>query len=435
MSTRRDEARDRAAHGADTASGSRATPDAEAAAGALDAEALEGLAIIEAALSSDGPDDAADLLARGVLPREFDGLQLLEVLGRGGMGEVYLARQVELDREVAVKVTVALTSAALPTGDLFAREGRLLASLDHPGIVRVHGVGSVAGRRYLVMERVRGRTLDVAGAGAFTTAELLHMARDMAEALGAAHARGVVHRDLKPANIVLAEEAGRVRPRLLDFGVAGHAFDPPEVPGLGTRRYMAPEQRDGRPVGPAADVFALGVLLRELLAGRHDVPSRVTALLREMAAPDEAARPADGAAVLERLTPLLPPRDAAETWRRALPWLAAGLMLLVMLWLLSLATRTDPRDDPALRLPPRGGQRLPPRFDPRLDSRPDPRGDPRPGILPGGRPELNGRQPQPPLFRERLPFAVDPPPGEQAPPDTEPLTDKDPQPGSTPRGG
>jgi serine/threonine-protein kinase len=387
-------------------------PDAAGGEG-LDPEALEGLAIVEAALHADAPDDGRDLLARGVLPREFDGLRLVELLGRGGMGEVYLARQLGLEREVAVKVTVAPASGSLPADDLFAREGRLLAALDHPGIVRVHGVGTVAGRRYLVMERVRGRTLEQAGAGATGTAGLLHLMADLASALAAAHARGVVHRDLKPANVVLAGEGGRLRPRLLDFGVAGHAFDPPEVPGLGTRRYMAPEQRDGRPVGPAADVFALGVMLRELLDGRRDVPPGISALLREMTAPDPAARPADGGAVLERLAPLLPPLDAAEAWRRRAPWLAAGLAVLVALVALNWP------DDPARPMPP--GPRGAPHLDPRLP----PRNEPRPAFPPGARLGPDGR-PLPlraPLPRDRLPSDVVPP--------AEPPASPEPGPGTT----
>ncbi|MGQ0553306.1 MAG: serine/threonine-protein kinase [Planctomycetota bacterium] len=382
-------------------------PDAALDASGLDAEALEGLAIVEAALSSDpaayGLSSGPSLLERGVLPVEFDGLRLERLLGRGGMGEVYLGRQLGLDRDVAVKVAVAPASEEIPSADLFAREGRLLAALDHPGIVRVHGVGLVAGRRYLVMERVQGRTLEEIGLASLSTPALLELAEALSEALAAAHARGVVHRDLKPANVILAEEGGRSRPRLLDFGVAGRAFDPPEVPGLGTQRYMAPEQRDGRPVGPAADIYALGVLLREALDGRGDLPGDLPALLVAMTADDAALRPADGAALLARLRPFLPRARGARPARRRTMLIAAALVLLTLVAMRRGGFfRTEAEPGAA---PPTSEQRLPTRLEAlregRLDARVDGRRDAR--LQPRLEPRLPGRVGGQPALRPRGP--------------------------------
>ncbi|GJM23006.1 MAG: hypothetical protein DHS20C15_29210 [Planctomycetota bacterium] len=397
----------------------------------FDPEALEGLSLIEAALhaDSDTVDANASLLERGEIPQSFDGLELKRRIGRGGMGEVYLARQVSLDRDVAVKLRLAPSCDTVDVDALLAREARTLASLEHPGIVRVLDAGSVAGRRYLVMEQVRGRTLREwleRRPEGLSPVAAVSIARGIADALAAAHAAGVVHRDLKPSNVLVGRATGSpARVRLVDFGIAGRAFDLTESRELGTWDAMAPEQRAGEVVGPPADVYALGVLLGSMIGGRPDVPGALHRLVASFTALDPAHRPADGAAALERLERLKLGRVRRERSPSRVAWLA-GAALIVLLNLLGVwwfssppeARTTSPRDDaPAIeaqRPPPpgpnalRGALRRPPR-DPR--DRLFPPRDPRAAealrhLRPRARPlleELDGAPPPP----------GEPPPAEQ----------------------
>jgi len=206
-------------------------------------------------------------------------------IGVGGMGEVYRAADAKLGRDVAIKVlpdSVAQDSERLAR---FDREARTLASLNHPNIAAIYGLEDADGSKALVMELVEGPTLaDRIAEGAIPVDEALGIARQIAEALEAAHEQGIVHRDLKPANV-------KVRPdgtvKVLDFGLA-KAMEPAAAmsPGLsqsptittpamtqaglilGTAAYMAPEQARGRPVDRRADIWAFGVLLYEMVTGR-----------------------------------------------------------------------------------------------------------------------------------------------------------------------
>jgi serine/threonine protein kinase len=216
----------------------------------------------------------------GVLP----GLEVIELIGRGGMGFVYKARQRSLDRLVAVKLFPRDAYAGDPTfAERFAQEARVLASLNHPNIVAAHEFGESERYCYLVMELVEGRSLrEWTQAAAVTPAESVAIARQVCEALAYAHARGVIHRDIKPENILLENRrvgaAGEVAPRVrvADFGLAKLAqrkVNEFSMTGsdrlMGTPDYMAPEQRD-RPgeVDARADLYALGVVLYEMLSGR-----------------------------------------------------------------------------------------------------------------------------------------------------------------------
>ena len=197
------------------------------------------------------------------------GLEVVSELGRGAFGVVLRARDAALGRDVALKV---MRDRGSPEQlQRFEREGRLLASLDAPGIIRVHGAGVADGRPYLVVELVEGaRELDTY-ARPLPLAARVALVRDAARALGRAHARGVVHRDVKPANLLVDAE-GRVR--VTDFGLAlGVDVERLTVSGavLGTLLYMAPEQVIGErdALGPPTDVFALGAVLYELACGRH----------------------------------------------------------------------------------------------------------------------------------------------------------------------
>jgi hypothetical protein len=207
----------------------------------------------------------------GVFPR----LQPLELLGQGGMGAVYKARQPHLDRLVALKVLSPRLAADPSFAERFTREALVLARLSHPHIVTLHDVGEAGGWRYLVMEYVPGATLrQVLRTGAFSAREALALVPQLCDALDYAHAQGVVHRDLKPENILLDD---RGQARIADFGLAklGGAGDPGITRTgqvLGTAAYMAPEQMAGTgEVDHRADLFALGVVIYEMLTGELPV--------------------------------------------------------------------------------------------------------------------------------------------------------------------
>jgi serine/threonine-protein kinase len=190
-------------------------------------------------------------------PPVIPGFTLLRELGRGGFGTVYLALQHAPSRMVAVKVLRAAQHDG-PGLERFRLEGDALALLSHPNVPRVFAVGETDGRRWLAMELVRGERLDL-WASARSLRERLGALETVARAVHAAHLRGVVHRDLKPENVVVPADGA---PRVLDFGIARPIGE--ASPAAGTRAYMSPEQREGRPVDGRADVYALGVMLREL---------------------------------------------------------------------------------------------------------------------------------------------------------------------------
>src|SRR5438046_1765983 len=196
--------------------------------------------------------------------------EILALIGAGGMGEVYKARDTRLDRTVAVKICAEQFS------ERFEREARAVAALNLPNICTLHDVGPT----YLVMEYIEGPTL----AGPIPMAEALPIARQIAEALEAAHDKGIIHRDLKPANIKLTAD-GKVK--VLDFGLAKTAAEnaaaassPATSPTLtlgatqagvimGTAAYMSPEQARGKPIDKRADIWAFGVVLYEMLTGER----------------------------------------------------------------------------------------------------------------------------------------------------------------------
>lgn len=221
----------------------------------------------------------------GEIARHFPQLEILELLGRGGMGAVYKARQKALDRIVAVKVLPPEVGRDASFAERFTREARALARLGHPNIVAIHDVGQTGEFYYFVMEFVDGANLrSLMQAGSLTPAEALAIVPQVCEALQYAHDEGIVHRDIKPENILI-DKKGRVK--IADFGLAklvAAAASQAQLTGtyqvMGTFHYMAPEQFE-RPqeVDHRADIYSLGVVLYELLTrelpiGRFSLPSQ-----------------------------------------------------------------------------------------------------------------------------------------------------------------
>jgi serine/threonine protein kinase len=212
-------------------------------------------------------------------------------LGTGAMGSVVLARDTVLDRAVAVKVLGDHLAADDAFRQRFLREARLAARLCHPNIVQVFDAGD-DGRPFLVMEYVSGETVAdrLARGERFTVDEILRLAADLSAGLAHAHGQGIVHRDVKPHNILLTDDGVA---KLADFGIARAREDLglTEIGTvLGTAPFMAPEQAAGQPVGPAADVYALGALLRCAAAG-GTLPPGLEPLVDAATAQDPGARP------------------------------------------------------------------------------------------------------------------------------------------------
>ncbi len=277
--------------------------------------------------------DAQPLFVDDPLPSTLDGLfpdnapvqlgdrigpfRIGELLGAGGMGEVYRARDTTLNRDVALKILPPLFATDPERLARFKREAQVLAAVNDPHIAAIYGLEEADGIRALVMELVDGPTLaDRIARGALPLDEALAIARQIADALETAHAQGIVHRDLKPANIKVRDD-GTVK--VLDFGLAkiaepaaagapagGPAVLATQSPTittpamtaagviLGTAAYMAPEQAKGKPADPRSDIWAFGCVLYEMLTGRRafdgeDVSDTLAAILR--AEPDWTALP------------------------------------------------------------------------------------------------------------------------------------------------
>ncbi|MBZ5713439.1 serine/threonine-protein kinase [Nannocystis pusilla] len=269
--------------------------------------------------------------------------KVIQVLGRGGMGSVYLAEHIEVGRKVAIKVLLSQWSKTDSIVRRFRAEARTASAIGHPNIVQVFDAGMLPDRRlFLVMEHLAGRDLE---------AELIeHVAleprrscvimRQIALALGAGHRAGVVHRDLKPSNIMLVPQSDGEAVKVLDFGIAANGglivsgAERITSPGslMGTPEYMAPEQATNMPARPTFDVYAMGVMLFEMLSGdipfsasnafellafklnrpapsietrRPGLPPSLVKLIADCLATDAAERPSDGDTVAARLDQVL----------------------------------------------------------------------------------------------------------------------------------
>ncbi len=217
--------------------------------------------------------------------------KILSKLGGGGMGVVYRAEDSRLRRQVALKLLPPETAGEPDRLMRFQREAEAVAALNHPSIVTIYSVEEAEGLRFLTMELVEGRTLaELIPIGGLATERILEVAIALAEALVAAHAKGVVHRDLKPSNIMVTED-GQVK--VLDFGLA--KLRPPEVESgmdeldtmtltragsaLGTKPYMSPEQTMGKPIDHRTDIFSLGIVVYEMASGRRPFQGETAAEL------------------------------------------------------------------------------------------------------------------------------------------------------------
>jgi serine/threonine protein kinase len=314
-------------------------------------------------------------------------------LGAGGMGEVYLARDTSLKRDVALKILPATLAADADRVARFQREAELLATLSHPHIAAIHGLVEADGVRALVLELVGGETLaDRVARGPLPVDDVLVLARQLAEALDYAHEHSVVHRDLKPANLKVTPDGAL---KVLDFGLAKALEGPnpfsveaahsPTLTSpamtqagmlLGTAAYMSPEQARGKPVDKRADIWAFGCVLYELLTGARAfegetvsdtlasvlksepdwarlpaaTPPALVALLKRCLTRDPRQRLrdiGDAARDLAEGGQTATPGPAAEPTRHPtsfwLPWGVAAVLALALAATLGLGTRTDSR--------------------------------------------------------------------------------------------
>jgi serine/threonine protein kinase len=278
-----------------------------------------------------------------------------ELIGRGGMGEVYRARDSRLDREVAVKVLPPVFALHPDRLERFAREAKLLGALNHPHICTLYDVGTEQGTNYLVMEYVDGELLaDHVARGPLPLRDVLTYGMQIADALAKAHARGIVHRDLKPGNVMLTKSGAK----LLDFGLARIDPDPSGAVPLptetadgaivGTWQYMAPEQVEARKADARTDMWALGCLLYEMVTGRPAVEGKTQGSLIAAILKGEPSRPPANVSVPALLDHVVRRCLTKEPDNR---WQSSADVRFELAW---IAESSDPREGP--NLPPTPAQ-------------------------------------------------------------------------------
>lgn len=338
---------------------------------------LASSAGIERFMESPAIDAAAKALARDrarladLVGHTVAHFRIVDMIGAGGMGEVYRARDERLKREVAVKVLPEIFAADPERVARLDREARLLASISHPNVASIHGLEEVEGKRFLVLELVEGETLaQRLTKGPLPLDEALEICRQIAEGVEAAHEKGIIHRDLKPANIKITAE-GRVK--VLDFGLAkALSVEPPTAdltqsptitaqshPGilLGTAAYMSPEQVKGKQADKRSDVWSFGCVLFECVTGKRAfegetvtetlgailknepdctaVPPALRPVLRRCLAKDPGSRLHDiaDARILmaeSAAREAVPMQAVPAPWRLSLVWLAACAAVMLL---------------------------------------------------------------------------------------------------------
>lgn len=258
------------------------------------------------------PVDSPEILVKSIQPgMVIGGCEIQSLIAKGGMGAVYLGRQLLLDRPVAVKVMSPTLLKNPKTVKNFLMEGKVMAKLDHPSIVRVYSTIEERGIYFLIMEYVRGRNLKdiIAAEGPLTARKALRIVRQVAEVLAFAHSHSVIHLDIKPANVLLAE-GGQVK--VTDFGIShllkrsGEAKLSGNI--FGTPAYMSPEQCLGDKLSGTSDIYSLGATLYTLLTGRQPFTCRKGTSIAEQVVNNEPT-------ALEVLAPNLPERVIALVQR------------------------------------------------------------------------------------------------------------------------
>jgi eukaryotic-like serine/threonine-protein kinase len=232
-------------------------------------------------------------------------------IGRGGMGEVYLATDIALDRSVALKVLGREISDDITARDRFVREARAQARINHPNICHIYFIGEQFGRLFFAMELVEGENLQqrIDRMGRLPHREAVELARMAAAGLAEAQKYGFTHRDVKPSNLLL-DKHGVLK--VADFGLVDSPRAELEDAIVGTPRYMAPEQSRGEPVDFRADMYALGVTLHHLVAGTPPFGGRTVSELVAQHLDEARPRFADGSAVLETLCDRLMAKRPAD---------------------------------------------------------------------------------------------------------------------------
>ena len=269
--------------------------------------------------------------------RQLGAYKILSLLGAGGMGEVYRAKDTRLDRTVAIKVLPSEVSDKPEMRQRFEREARVISSLSHPHICALYDIGRQDDVDFLVMEYLEGETLaDRLAKAALPLDQALRFAVEIADALDQAHRHGVVHRDLKPGNIMLTKSGIK----LLDFGLAKLTdpkstlvlSSPSGLPTqkasltaegtiLGTLHYMAPEQLEGKEADARADVFAFGAVVYEMVTGRkafqgESTASVIAAILSSEPAPISTLQPISPP-LLDRVVKRCLAKDPDDRWQSA----------------------------------------------------------------------------------------------------------------------
>ncbi len=336
-------------------------------------------------LSGEDPDDAEGEPVPLEVGRELGGCRLERVLGEGGMGVVYLARHVALDKWVAVKVIREGVLSQDRALDRFQLEARLAAKLDHPNVVTVYHAGLERGLPFLVMRYVEGESLAdrMRREGRLEPSALREIALGVTRGLAAAHAQGILHRDVKPSNILLGRDGSVL---LSDFGLAREISLETNLirsgSVVGTIPFLAPEILHGAPYGPQADLFALGSVLYEGLTGQHpfhdgnqastlnrilsvdpprpeqiapEVPPGLANVAMRLLEKDPARRVPNAIALeaaLQRASTRRPSRWPRQPWRVALTGISAGLLMFGagLAWRRPGPTEAEPR--PAEFAPP-----------------------------------------------------------------------------------